>query len=510
MRDPTPFRAAPEPLQDAPVEGDGLGEIDETDEVGEPQDEHGEHGDPRRWFILVTVLLGHFIVVSSLGSLNVALPTIQAEFDASPAVLQWLVVLYQISYATVLAIGGRLGDLFGRRRLFLIGISGFALSSLVAAVAPAVELVVACRLLQGVFGGLSSPQVLAMIQVAFPPRERPKAFAAFGQVSGAAFVLGQLISGALIQWNVLGLSWRNAFYVNVVVGMLVLVAAIAVLREVRQRTTRDVDLVGMGLTATAGLLILFPIIQGREAGWPLHYFAMLAMAGPVIAVLLRVERRVVAAGRDPILNPIMLSLPSFRNGVLSAGLFGFMGFAPFFLITVTLQTGFGMDPLATALATTPGPVAVIIMSFFSAHIIDRIGARIFMLAGAISIASYVALLVTLRVVTLPPHPAELIPALALVGCVAALVLPAGVTLTLSDVPSGHSSSASGMYQTVQQSVGALGVACFGTVFFSVLGDRTGEPAFVESISWAMTPAFITSVLLLVVGFRLRHVRISAG
>lgn len=463
-------------------------------------------GDPRRWLILVTVLLGQFIVVSSLGSLNVALPIIQTEFDASPAALQWLVVIYQISYATVLAIGGRLGDIFGRRRLFLLGIAGFALSSLIAALAPSIGVVVACRLLQGIFGGLASPQVLAMIQVAFPPRERTTAFAVFGLIGAAGFVLGQFISGAVIQLDLFGLSWRSAFYINVVVGGLVVVAASLVLREVNLTDSRRIDVGGMLLMSMASLMVLFPVIQGREAGWPPFYIGIILLAGPMVAVLLRYERRVAAAGVQPLLNPAVLRLATFRHGVFAAALFGFMGFAPFFLLTLTLQLGFGLDPLQTAVATAPAPISAVIVAAFSARVIRRMGTRVFIVAGVLNALASTTLIVTLAQAAQPPSPLVLVPALVLLGSVGALANPAAVTLTLSDVNDSSSASASGMLQTAQQMVGALGVAVFGSVFFAVLGPRVRADAYVEAVSWALVPSYFCAAVLMFVGFRFRHHR----
>lgn len=455
-------------------------------------------GAGNRWLVLVIVLLGQTLITGSVGMMNIALASIRDDLGASGAAIQWVIVLYQIGFAVVLVTGGRLGDLYGRKRVFIVGLAGYVAASMLAAIAPNVGVLIAARLLQGVFGGITAPQVLAVIQVAFPLGERPKAFAAFGMVNGSGFMVGQLMSGALIQLDLFDLSWRLPFLVGVGLGVVALVTAVVVLPETPVVHEHRLDLVGVALVSGAGLLVLYPLIQGRAAGWPPLFFALLVLAAPVLAVFLRWERRLTDAGREPLVDMELFRTRSFRAGLLVAVAFSFSTLPTFYTLTLALQLGFRYDSLEAALATAATPVAVICVSILSARLLPRFGRKVMAASSLFGITASLALMATMASAPRPLNALHLIPALLLLGCNNGLGMTSVVNLTLTDVPEESAGSASGLMQTVQQSSGALGVAVAGIIFFGVLGSSTSTQAHVDGLTatlWLTIGSCVTVFLL---------------
>lgn len=459
-------------------------------------------GHPQRWLVLVIVLLGQFMIVGAVGTVNIALPSIQDDLDASASAIQWVLVLYQLGFAVVLVTGGRLGDLWGRKRVFLLGLGGFVAASTVAAVAPTIQVLVAARLAQGMFGGVTAPQVLAVIQVAFPPAERPRAFAAFGMVSGSAFMVGQVMSGGLIRLDLFGLDWRSPFVVNLVLGVVALVAAAAVLPETGTTRSQRLDLVGVAMASAGGLLVLYPLIQGRNAGWPPVFGLLLAAAVPVLVAFVRHERRLAAAGGDPLIDLGLFRARSFRGGLIVALAYSFSTLPTFYVLTLTLQLGFGFDALEAALATAPTPLAVIAASLLSARLLPRFGRRMVAVAACFGFAASLAIMATMALGPRPLHPAHLIPALVLLGTNNGFGMTSVVNLTLADVTTEHAGSASGLLQTVQQSAAALGVALAGIVFFGTVGSVTTLDSYVGGMAATLVGTMASSLLVIALHRRL--------
>ncbi len=220
--------------------------------------------DPRRWLTLVILLLAAFMNLVDVSIVNIAIPSIQRDLHASYADVQWALAGYTLAYALVLITGGRLGDTFGRKRLFLVGVTGFTIMSALCGAATGPGMLIACRVVQGAMGGIMVPQVLAVIQVIFPPAERIKALAGFGVTAGLGAVSGPLLGGLLIQHNLLGLSWRPIFLINVPVGIIAVAASAMLVRESRAPRPPKLDPVGVALITAALLLLLYPLVQGRQ------------------------------------------------------------------------------------------------------------------------------------------------------------------------------------------------------------------------------------------------------
>src|SRR6266702_4801129 len=240
--------------------------------------------DPRRWLTLVILLLAGFMNLLDVSIVNIAIPSIQRDLHASYADVQWTLAGYALSYALVLITGGRLGDTFGRKRLFLIGVAGFTVMSVLCGAAQSAGMLIASRVGQGALGALMIPQLLSVIQVSFPAAERIKALAAFGVTAGLGTVSGPLLGGLLIQSNLLGLDWRPIFLINVPVGVLAVIASAVLVRESRAPSPPKLDPAGVALISAALLLLLYPLVQGRQLGWPAWTFASMAASVPMLAV----------------------------------------------------------------------------------------------------------------------------------------------------------------------------------------------------------------------------------
>src|SRR6202046_305073 len=244
----------------------------------------GEDAAPRRWLTLVILLLAAFMNLLDVSIVNIAIPSIQRDLHASYADVQWALAGYTLAYALVLITGGRLGDAFGRKRLFLIGVIGFTIMSALCGAAQSAEMLIACRVVQGAMGGIMVPQVLSVIQVISPPAERIKALAGFGVTAGLGTVSGPLLGGLLIQHNLFGWDWRPIFLINVPVGIVAIVASAILVRESRAPRRPRLDPAGVVLVSAALLLLLYPLVEGRQLGWPLWTYVSMGAAVPGVAV----------------------------------------------------------------------------------------------------------------------------------------------------------------------------------------------------------------------------------
>ncbi len=307
----------------------------------------------RRWLTLAVVVTAAFLGTLDFFIINVALPDIRADLHATFAHSQFVIAGYGLAYAVCLITGGRLGDIVGRKRMFLIGVAGFTLASVLCGLAPRPELLIAARVLQGVAGAMLFPQVLSIIQVTFPPEQRGRAFAVYGVVQGAASFSGIVLGGVLVQANLFGLGWRPIFLVNLPVGLLTLLAAWLLAPESRSPTARKLDLGGVAVVSVALMLLVFPLVEGPDAGWPWWAFACLAAAPFALAGFVVFERRVRAAGGSPLVELGLFRSRAFSVGVVTSLAFC-CGVSAFFLtVTLFLPRGLGWSPLQARTAFAP-------------------------------------------------------------------------------------------------------------------------------------------------------------
>src|SRR5262245_27922020 len=238
--------------------------------------------DPRRWAALVVILVAGVMDLLDVTIVNVAVPSILRDLHATYAQFEWVISAYLLGFAALLITGGRLGDIFGRKRMFLLGVAGFTVASALCGVAVSSGMLIGARFFEGAMAGLMVPQILAIMHVTFPREERGKVFGVWGSVLGSASVAGVILGGVLVQWNLADWQWRPIFLVNIPVGVAALAAAWFVVPESRSPAALRLDLVGMVLAITGVLMLVYPLTEGRRLGWPAWTF--LLMAGSVIVM----------------------------------------------------------------------------------------------------------------------------------------------------------------------------------------------------------------------------------
>jgi EmrB/QacA subfamily drug resistance transporter len=431
----------------------------------------GQDADPRRWIALGVVLIAAFMQLVDISIVNVAIPSIQRDLDATYAQIQWVLAGYQLAFAVTLITGGRLGDIFGRKRMFLLGMAGFTLASALCGLAQSPAMLIGSRIFQGVMGAIMFPQTLSVIQVTFPPRERGTAFGLFGATIGLATITGPLVGGLLINADLLGLEWRPIFLVNVPIGIAALAVAMRYLPESKAPDALRTDLIGVGIVSAGLLLLVYPLVQGRDLGWPPWTFISMAAAVPVLAGFVAWERRKKAADGSPLVELDLFRQRAFVAGLLVAGIF-FMGIPAFFLIfTLWLQIGLGFSALHAGLTGIPFAVGSAIASGASVRLAPRLGRRILSLGALLISLGMVGIIVTVDRYGGAIHSWQLIPALAVCGLGLGCVIAPLVNVVLAGIRGQDAGSASGVLTTVQQLGGAVGVALIGVIFFGLLGSH---------------------------------------
>ena len=437
---------------------------------------------------LLLMLAGTFIVVLDFFIVNVALPSLQRDLHASAGTLQLVVAGYGLANAAGLVTGGRLGDIHGRRRVFMLGMLAFALASLACGLAPTGGGLVGARVLQGAAGALMQPQVLAMIGLAFTGEQRTRAFAAYGLTLGLGAALGQLVGGLLIHADLFGLGWRSCFLINLPIAALALLLAPRYIPRLANPGTSRLDLVGMLLAAGVSVAVVLPLIEGRQQGWPAWTFALLAAALPLLAAFLRQQRALAAAGGTPLVAPELLAQRGFVAG-LGVSLLFYAGNASFyFVLALHLQQGLGLAPLVSGLVFT-----VLAGGFFAASMAApwfarRLGREAIFAGACLLAAGHAALAATLAAPA-AQQPGWMLPALLLQGVGLGMVMAPLVSTVLAGVPAQFAGVASGVLATAQQTGNAVGVAAIGVLFYGV----GGGPGFAASLAYLFVLALVVVV-----------------
>jgi EmrB/QacA subfamily drug resistance transporter len=436
----------------------------------------GAEADPRRWLTLAILLLAAFMNLLDVSIVNIAIPSIQRDLGASYADLQWALAGFTLAYALVLITGGRLGDIFGRKRLFLIGVAGFTLMSALCGAAQSPGQLIAFRVVQGAMGGIMIPQVLAVIQVTFPPAERIKALAGFGVTAGLGTVSGPLLGGLLIQSSLLGLDWRPIFLINVPVGIVALAASAVIVRESRAPNPPKLDPVGVGLISAALLLLLYPLVQGRQLGWPAWTFASMAASVPMLAAFVGYERIKARKDGSPLVQLRLFGQRAFSVGIAVALTF-FLGVTSFALIlTLFLQIGLGFTPLHAGLTFVPFSGGVLLASGAAARLAPKFGRGVTMTGALVIAAGMAGLSLIVRHYGQAVTTTELLPGLIVAGLGMGTVLAPLADILLAGVRKEDAGSASGVFNTGIQIGASIGVAVIGVIFFGLLGTQSAPAA----------------------------------
>jgi EmrB/QacA subfamily drug resistance transporter len=461
--------------------------------------------DPRRWAALAVVLAAGFMQLVDISIVNVAIPSIQRDLDATYSQIQWVLAGYQLAFAVMLITGGRLGDIYGRKRLFMIGMSGFTLASALCGLAQSPEMLIGSRVLQGLFGAIMFPQILSVIQVTFPPKERAGAFGMFGATIGLATIMGPLVGGLLIEADLFGLQWRPIFLVNVPIGILALAAAARYLIESRAPRALRLDPIGVAIVTAGLLLLVYPLVQGRDLDWPLWTFLSMAAAVPVLVAFAVYERHKKRLDGSPLIDLDLFRQRSFVPGLAVAGIF-FMGIPAFFLIfSLWLQIGLGFSALHAGVTGVPFAVGSALASAASVRLAPALGRRVLSAGSLLLVAGMAGLIWTVDHYGGAVHSWQLIPALLVCGLGLGLVIAPLVNVVLAGIRGQDAGAASGVLSTVQQVGGAVGVALIGVIFFGLLGSQAAAvaddviPGLQRDLQAAGLPPAVTQQLA--AGFR---------
>ncbi|MCW3466604.1 MFS transporter [Chitinophaga nivalis] len=420
---------------------------------------------PARWRALAVLLMGAFLSPLDFFIVNIALPAMREGLHASSSELQFIVTGYGAAYAVFVVTGGRLGDIYGRKRVFIIGMCVFTLTSAICAFAPNAGILIAARIVQGLSAAMLAPQVLSSIRVIFPAAEQPRAMGLFGATFGLASIAGQLCGGLLLEWHPFGLTWETVFLINIPIGIAAVILAMRFIPENRPEKRLRLDIPGVILISAALFLFIYPLIKGREAGWPLWVFICMALAIPVMLWFVRTEQRIIREGRDP-----LIYLQLFRDKRFLTGLtviFLFNNTASFFMVyPVYLQSGFHWTVLQAGLAVLPYAAGFFIGPAVSAALARRFREKV-LLIGLLLLST--GFLLSVPALWFQPLPGVVLyAALLCAGVGHGIVMPVIVRMVLAGIPVETAGLAAGVVSTTMQMGSALGVAVLGTVFFSVL------------------------------------------
>jgi MFS family permease len=443
--------------------------------------------DDRRWLMFVILLVGAFLPPLDFFIVNVALPSIQEDLGTASSAEQLVISSYAALYAVTLITGGRLGDLFGRGRMFFLGLIGFAAASSMCGLAASPWVLIVGRALQGVTAAVMAPQALASVQAIFPDSEKPLALSIYGAVFGLASVVGQALGGILISLNLMGMGWRTIFLVNLPIALLVVLFGIPLLKETRARHASKLDLGGTALSmVTLGALIV-PLIEGREAGWPLWSWLSLLSVPVLTWVFWRYENRLQRAGGSPLLNPIALQAPGLGRALLVALSFYTIGVF-FLLFSVYLQSSLHTTALSAGLTFLPFGTGFLLGPLSTTHGRRLFGAYVNAMGMGLEVVGLLGLawLIFITPAAVSPPPALFAVVLFVIGFGQGFAMPSLMRMITGRVAPAFSGMIAGIASSTLQVSTALSVAVIGGIFYTLLGTRTDEASIAH--------AFIVSIL----------------
>ncbi len=439
---------------------------------------------PKRWLILFVILAAECMDLLDGTIVNVAAPTIHHDLHTSSTALQWIVGGYALALAVGLLTGARLGDLYGRRRVFLLGVVAFTLASTASGLAPTTGVLIVARIAQGLAGAAMLPQGLGIIREVFSEDELPKAFGLFGPVLGSAAMVGPIVGGGLIALDLFGDTWRPVFLINLPLGLVAAIGAARLLpRTAGGEHAQSLDGAGALLAGIASLALVYPLIQGRELGWPAWTWASIAGSVVLFGVFGAHLRRRARTGRDPLMEASVFTHHGYTAGVIALMLYfgGMVG--SMLAITLFLQLGEGFSAIHAGLTLAPFALGTAISAPLAMTTLAGLpGRAVIQAGGVISLAGYAGIAL---VVGSGGHVStwDLAGPLFVVGVGMGLfVMPAFDTI-LAAVTDAETGSASGGLNAIQQLGGAVGVAVLGTIFFSVLRHHGFAAALRHTMWW---------------------------
>ena len=448
---------------------------------------------------LAVVLTGYILSIVDASIVNVALSSIKDDFDCSASALELVVSGYGLTFALGLVLGGRLGDAFGRRRLYGYGLAAFTITSALCGLAPTIDLLIISRLLQGAAAAMLVPQVLATIQATTEGRARARAIGMYGATAALGMVVGQILGGLLVSADIGGIGWRSVFAINVPIALAALFA-IRLMPASKADERPGFDPVGTALFGLVMACVLAVVVAGPVLDWPLWLWLLLVAAAAAMFALIRTESALEARGGSPLLSPAVLSQRGMRRGLAAMIPFSACFSAFLFVYALIAQGHFGYDALASGVGLTPFAVAFFVVVLFLPKITHILGGRVVTL-GATS--QGIGLLMLALVMWLGwPNPSRLLvlAGIGIFGLGAALIGPTLFRLILADVPPAQAGMGSGVLVTGQQMSTALGATAGGTLYLTLEDLLSTSSAIVLVLSVLM----LSTVVVLIISFKLSH------
>jgi EmrB/QacA subfamily drug resistance transporter len=466
-----------------------------------------QQGDAPHWALLPIILTGVFMSVLDAFIVIVAIPSIQSDLHASSAAIQFVIAGFALAYGACLITAGRLGDLYGRRRLFVYGLILFTLASAACGLAPNVPALLAARVFQGIAAGLLSPQALAILSTVFTGEAKGRAFSAYGLTMGLAGAFGQLIGGLLIEADFLGTSWRACFLINVPFGLAAVLLAPRFVPESRGSGRARLDLGGMLLITMAVVAVVLPLIEGRQQGWPLWTIACLAAAGPLVAIFGLHQARRGRRDGAPLVDVKLFRERAFTVGLIAQLVF-WMGQASFFLVFVLyVQQGRGMGARDAGLIIVPQSLGYLITSMNAHRFARLLGRQVIAVGGLLRIVGLIGLAVTVTSIGVGGHVLLLAPALIIDGAGMGMALAPLASTVLARVSPRQAGAGSGVLVTALHVGNAVGVAIIGILFYDALGAAPRQADYAHALTLSLLYlAAVLFVLTVIVQLLPRTVR----
>jgi EmrB/QacA subfamily drug resistance transporter len=422
-----------------------------------------------RWIALLVVLAGEIMDMLDALVTTIASPAIRTDLGGTAATIQWLAAGYTLAMAIGLITGGRLGDLYGRKQMFVIGAAGFTVGSLLCGVAASPGMLIGARVLQGLFGAVMLPQGIGMIRRMFPPKEMGTAFGLFGPIMGLSSIGGPVLAGWLVDADLFGTGWRMIFLINLPLGLAAVIAGILFLPSGRSEEATRLDLLGAILAGAGAALLVYPLVQGRELGWPAWTFAMIAAAVAVFGLFGWYQARRQRTGGDPLVTPSLFRKRGFTGGLV-VGLVFFSGMTGFALtLSLYFQLGLGYSALKAGLSQIPWSIGMVV-GFVAAQALERFGRHVIHGGTVVMAAGTVGVVATLQIAGIGMTPWQLAPALIATGLGMGLLMAPFFGIVISGVEPHETGSAGGTLTAIQQLGSSLGAAVLGTIFFGLLGS----------------------------------------
>ena len=452
---------------------------------------------------LILLLTGQMLPMIDTSITNVALDAITHSLNATATELELIVALYGVAFAVCLALGSKLGDNFGRRRLFMWGVASFGLASLLCGMAGNIEQLLAARIVQGAGAALIVPQILATLHVTLKGTAHAKAISLFGGIGGIAFIVGQMVGGWLVSADIAGLGWRNAFFINVPICLVVLALSRHFVPETRRETPSRIDWTGTVLLAIILCCLLFPMALGPQWHWSWPLKVMLLAIIPLGWLTALNARKKERENAHPLIPPRLLQLRSVRFGILIAMLFFSVWSGFMFCMALTMQTGLGMAPWQSGNSFIALGVTYFISAWFAPRLIARYSTSTILLTGlAIQIAGLLALIATFRVWGMENTALTLAPATGLVGYGQALIVNSFYRIGMRDIQPDDAGAASAILSTLQQAALGLGPAIFGAILLHALQNHHGD--YTQAVNVFLMVETAMMVVLALATLRIRH------